>query len=300
MFRIFLCYDMRMLYVICGPTGSGKTEIAKVLSDKFNAPIINADAFQIYQDMNIGTAKIEKDDPYYGKHYLLDILSPEENFSVMEYQKLFRETVDKLSKEYKDIIVCGGTGLYIRASLFDYKFEEQQPDDVSDLEALDNEKLYQILLKLDENAAKTIHINNRKRVIRAISIARSSAHTKSETIDSQEHKMIYDDVRIMMISPNREALYQNINKRVDEMFEKGLVEEVKNLLNKYNLSRTAKAAIGYKEIIDALENNTDLEIAKELIKQRSRNYAKRQVTFFKHQLPVEMFETKEELLKAIK
>ena len=291
---------MRMLYVICGPTGSGKTEIAKVLSDRLNAPIINADAFQIYQDMNIGTAKISKDDPYYSKHYLLDIVSPEENFSVMEYQKLFRKTVEELSKEYKDIIVCGGTGLYIRASLYDYKFEEQEPDDVSDLEALDNEKLYQILLKLDENAAKNIHINNRKRVIRAISIARTSEHTKSETIDSQEHKMIYDDVRILMISPNRELLYENINKRVDEMFEKGLVEEVKNLLNRYNLSRTAKAAIGYKEVIDALNNNLDMASTKELIKQRSRNYAKRQVTFFKHQLPVEMFEAKEELLKAVK
>ncbi len=291
---------MRMLYVICGPTGSGKTEIAKVLSDRLTAPIINADAFQIYQDMNIGTAKISKNDPYYSKHYLLDIVSPEENFSVMEYQKLFRKTVEDLSKSYKDIIVCGGTGLYIRASLYDYKFEEQEPDDISDLEALDNEKLYQILLKLDENAAKTIHINNRKRVIRAISIARSSAHTKSETIDAQEHKIIYDDVRILMISPNRELLYENINKRVDDMFEKGLVKEVKNLLNRYNLSKTAKAAIGYKEVIDALNNNLDMASTKELIKQRSRNYAKRQVTFFKHQLPVEMFETKEELLKAIK
>ena len=291
---------MRMLYVICGPTGSGKTEIAKVLSDRLNAPIINADAFQIYQDMNIGTAKISKDDPYYSKHYLLDIVSPEENFSVMEYQKLFRKTVGELSKEYKDIIVCGGTGLYIRASLYDYKFEEQESDDVSDLEALDNEKLYQILLKLDENAAKNIHINNRKRVIRAISIARTSTHTKSETIDSQEHKMIYDDVRILMISPDRELLYENINKRVDKMFKKGLVEEVKNLLNRYNLSRTAKAAIGYKEVIDALNNNLDMASTKELIKQRSRNYAKRQVTFFKRQLPVEMFETKEELLKAVK
>ena len=289
-----------MLYVICGPTGSGKTEIAKVLSDRLNAPIINADAFQIYQDMNIGTAKISKDDPYYAKHYLLDIVSPEENFSVMEYQKLFRKTVSDLSKEYKDIIVCGGTGLYIRASLYDYKFEEQDPDDVSDLEALDNEKLYQILLKLDENAAKNIHVNNRKRVIRAISIARTSEHTKSETIDAQEHKMIYSNVRILMISPDRELLYNSINKRVDEMFEKGLVEEVKNLLNRYNLSRTAKAAIGYKEVIDALDNNLDMESAKELIKQRTRNYAKRQVTFFKHQLPVEIYETKEELLKAIK
>lgn len=296
----FLCYDRHMIYVICGPTGSGKTDIAKTLSDRFNAPIINADAFQIYRDMNIGTAKIDKDDPYYKKHYLLDLVSPNKDFSVMEYQKYFRQTIEDLSKKYQDIIVCGGTGLYIRASLYDYEFEEQEKDDVSDLEIMSNEELYEMLKKMDPKACENIHINNRKRVIRAISIARTSKHTKSESIDAQKHQMIYPDVRILMISPNREKLYENINKRVDIMFEKGLINEVKTLQNKYQLSRTAKAAIGYKEVIDALENNTDMNEAKELIKQRSRNYAKRQVTFFKHQLPVEIFETKEELLKAIK
>lgn len=296
----FLCYYRRMIYVICGPTGSGKTEIAEILSDYLNAPIINADAFQIYQDMNIGTAKISQQDAYYAKHYLLDIRTPDQDFSVMEYQKEFRAIVEKLSSQYKDLIVCGGTGLYIRASLYDYEFEEQEPDDVSDLEALDNETLYEMLKKLDSKACENIHINNRKRVIRAISIARNNKHTKTETIEAQSHVMIYPDVRVLMISPKRETLYENINKRVDIMFEKGLINEVKTLQKRYKLSRTAKAAIGYKEIIDALENNTDLEQAKELIKQRSRNYAKRQVTFFKHQLPVEIYETKEELLKAIK
>ena len=294
-----MCYDTRMIYVVCGPTGSGKTEIAKILSDKYHAPIINADAFQIYRDMDIGTAKIDKTDPYYGRHYLLDIKSPEEEFSVMEYQKLFRETIKELSKDNKDIIVCGGTGLYIRASVYDYEFEEQGEDDVSDLEEMSNEELYALLEKLDPESTKNIHMNNRKRVIRAISIARNNDHTKSEMINKQNHELIYPEIRFLMISPDREKLYQNLNKRVDMMFEQGLVEETKELLNKYHLSKTAKAAIGYKEIIDALENHTDLEDAKELIKQRTRNYAKRQVTFFKHQLPVEIFETKEELLKAL-
>ena len=295
----FLCYDRHMLYVICGPTGSGKTGIAKLLSDKLNAPIINADAFQIYQDMNIGTAKISKDDPYYLKHYLLDIITPDQDFSVMEYQRYFRQTVEELSKQYKDIIVCGGTGLYIRASLYDYEFEEQEKDDVSDLEKLSNEELYEMLKRLDPKACENIHMNNRKRVIRAISIARTSEHTKSESIDAQSHTMVYPDVRILMISPNREMLYEKINKRVDIMFEKGLINEVKTLQNKYKLSRTASAAIGYKEVIEGLQNNEDIEQIKDLIKQRTRNYAKRQVTFFKHQLPVEIYETKEELLKAI-
>lgn len=288
-----------MLYVICGPTGSGKTEIGKILSDRFNAPIVNADAFQVYKDMNIGTAKITIDDPYYKKHHLLDIITPEEDFSVMEYQKLFRNKIEELSKEYKDIIIVGGTGLYIRASVFDYYFPEEEKDDTSDLEKLTNEELYEMLKKLDNKATETIHMNNRKRVIRAISIARTSQLTKSENIDAQEHKLIYPDIRFLMISPDRNKLYENINKRVDQMFDNGLLEEVKSLQKSYKLSRTARAAIGYKEILDALENNTSIDGAKELIKQRTRNYAKRQVTYFKHQLPVEIYEDKESLLKAI-
>ena len=286
-----------MIYVICGPTGSGKTSAAKVLSDIYNAPIINADAFQIYQDMDIGTAKISKDDPYYKKHYLLDIKKPKESFSVMEYQTLFRKTVDELKKKYQNIIVCGGTGLYIRASLYDYIFNEEEPVDTSDLEELDNDGLYKILLEIDPESTKTIHKNNRKRVIRAIAFKCSQGIGKSESIDSQEHKLIYDDVKILMLNPNREALYENINQRVDEMFDLGLVEEVESLLEKYDLSITAKAAIGYKEVIDYLDNKLSLDDCKELIKKRTRNYAKRQVTFFKNQFELEMFDSKEQLLE---
>lgn len=284
-----------MIYIIVGPTGSGKTEIAKQFSDYFSAPIINADAFQIYRDMNIGTAKISKDDPYYKKHYLLDIKSPSDNFSVKEYQALFRETVEQLEKKYQNIIVCGGTGLYIRASIYDYTFNDEEEIDTSDLEELDNEKLYELLKILDPEAADKLHMNNRKRVMRAIAISRSGT-SKSENINSQEHKLIYKDVQILMINPNREKLYDSINKRVDKMFEKGLVNEVKSLLKKYELSTTAKAAIGYKEVIDYLEGKYSLDDCKELIKKRTRNYAKRQVTFFKNQFELEMFDTKQQLL----
>ena len=286
-----------MLYIVCGPTGSGKTGVAKRLADFYHAPIINADAFQIYQEMNIGTAKIDKDDPYYKLHYLLDIKKPSESFSVMEYQKLFRETVSELSKKYKDIIVCGGTGLYIRASIYDYVFKEEQEVDVSDLEEMDNDELYELLMKLDPESTKTIHKNNRKRVIRAIAFKRSEGISKSENISSQEHKLIYDEIKILMLNPDREILYDSINKRVDTMFEKGLVNEVKELLNKYQLSNTAKAAIGYKEVIDYLNGELSLEECKELIKKRTRNYAKRQVTFFKNQFELEMFDSKEQLLE---
>ncbi len=286
-----------MIYIVCGPTCSGKTSAAIALSDFYHAPIVNADAFQIYKHMDIGTAKISKDDPHYKDHYLLDIKEPNENFSVMEYQSLFRETIDELSKKHENIVVVGGTGLYIRASIYDYIFEEEEPVDISDLEELDNDTLYDMLLKVDPIAAEGIHKNNRKRVIRALMISRQGKMKKSENIASQEHKLIYDNIKILMINPPRDVLYENINQRVDEMIKDGLVEEVKNLLLNYDLSRTARAAIGYKEIIDYLDDKLSLDGAIELIKKRTRNYAKRQVTFFKNQFDLKMYESSEELVK---
>lgn len=286
-----------MIYIVCGPTCSGKTSAAIALSDFYHAPIVNADAFQIYKHMDIGTAKISKDDPHYKDHYLLDIKEPNENFSVMEYQSLFRKTLDELSKRYENIVVVGGTGLYIRASIYDYIFEEEEPVDISDLEELDNDTLYDMLLKADPVAAEGIHKNNRKRVIRALMISRQGKMKKSENIASQEHKLIYDNIKILMINPPRDVLYENINQRVDEMIKDGLVEEVKNLLLNYDLSRTARAAIGYKEIIDYLDDKLSLDAAIELIKKRTRNYAKRQVTFFKNQFDLKMYESSEELVK---
>ena len=288
-----------MLIVIVGPTGSGKTSLALTLSKKYSAPIINGDAFQIYQEMDIGTAKVEKDSEDYKKHYLLDIVKPNQSYSVKEYQEDFRKTYLELKKKYPTIIVCGGTGLYIRAALYDYVFEDEEEADVSDLEELSNEELYEMLKQVDIKATETIHMNNRKRVIRALQIARTHESNKSESIDKQEHALFFknEDVRFYFINPNRSELYENINARVDQMFDNGLLDEVKGLLNKYDLSLTAKAAIGYKEVIDYLEGKCTLEECKELIKKRTRNYAKRQVTFFKHQLPCQEFTSKEELLK---
>ena len=287
-----------MLLVIVGPTSSGKTSVALKLADFYHAPIVNADAFQIYSEMDIGTAKIERASEDYKKHYLLDIVKPNQSYSVKEYQDDFRKVYAELKKQYQNIIICGGTGLYIKAALYDYTFEDEEEADVSDLEKLSNEELADILNKLDPKAFETIHMNNRKRVIRAIQIARTHDMNKSDSIDKQEHKLIVDDeVKFLFLNPDRKALYENINKRVDIMFEQGLLDEVKGLLNKYELSRTAKAAIGYKEVIDYLEGKYSLEDCKELIKKRTRNYAKRQVTFFKHQLPCLEFTNKEDLLK---
>ena len=182
-----------MLIVIVGPTGSGKTSLALTLAKEYNAPIINGDAFQIYQEMDIGTAKVERDSEDYKKHYLLDIVKPSQTYSVKEYQEDFRKTYLELKKKYPTIIVCGGTGLYIRAALYDYVFEDEEEVDISDLEEMSNEELYDLLKQVDMKATETIHMNNRKRVIRALQIARTHKTNKSENIDQQEHKFFFKD-----------------------------------------------------------------------------------------------------------
>lgn len=288
-----------MLIVIVGPTGCGKTEIALKLAEFYHAPIINADAFQIYEGMDIGTAKVARDTEDYKRHSLLDIVTPNQTYSVKQYQEDFRKQYLEYKKSYDNIIVCGGTGLYIKAALYDYQFEDEEEVDISDLEEMSNEELYELLKKLDPKATETIHMNNRKRVIRAIQIARTHDVNKSEGIDKQEHELYFKDetVKFYFLNPNRDELYAKINARVDLMMNNGLVDEVRYLLKQYDLSLTAKAAIGYKEVIEYLDGKYSLEECVELIKKRTRNYAKRQVTFFKHQLPFIEFNNKEALLK---
>ena len=289
-----------MIYVICGPTGSGKTDVALKVADLLDAPIVNADAFQIYKDMNIGTNKLSVDSPYYKRHYLLDIKTPEETYSVRDYQIDFRRVVDELSKSYKDIVVCGGTGLYIKAAIYDYQFlDEEESEPQENYDGYTNEKLYEKLISLDKEAAQNIHVNNRKRIIRALDLISRNGVKKSDVINSQEHLPLYE-AKFLFLNPDRDKLYEAINARVDSMIASGLVEEVKMLKAKYNLSLTSKQAIGYKEILDYLDNKTSLLEAIELIKKRTRNYAKRQVTFFKNQFKTELFSAKEALFDWVK
>ena len=290
-----------MIYVVIGPTCSGKTSLAISISErKNNCPIINGDAFQIYQGMDVGTSKIAKTNQAYDRHYLLDIVSPEETFSVMEYQKVARKCLDGLLQSNKDVVIVGGTGLYIKALLYDYEFKEEEQVEDLDLENLSNHELHLLLEKMDKVEASKIHENNRKRMLRAISMMRKNDYVKSEFIASQEHKIIYPDVKIFFLSPNREELYENINKRVLEMMDNGLVEEVKGLLDKYNLSLTARQGIGYKEVISYLNNEINMEECISLIQKRTRNYAKRQITFFKHQFgDLKTYDNKDQVLEDL-
>ena len=289
-----------MIYVIIGPTCSGKTKAANELIDYLNCEAINFDAFQIYKDMDIGTSKLDKKDPHYSKYKLLDIVSPDKSFSVMEYQELARKAINDSLKNHKDIVLVGGTGLYVKATLYDYVFDKEEQVEYEDLEKMSNEELFTLLEKLDKDATNKIHVNNRKRLIRAISMIRNTGITKSERIASQEHKLIYDDVKFLYISPNRDELYENINKRVLEMIDQGLVEEVKKLKEKYHFSITATQGIGYKEILDFLQGNCSIEEAIALIQKRTRNYAKRQVTFFKNQFEYIEFKSADELIAYVK
>ena len=289
-----------MIYVVVGPTASGKTDAAIEISRRKNAPIINGDAFQIYKDMDVGTNKISKDDPLYDRHYLLDIASPEETFSVKQYQDIARKTLNDLLEKYDDVVIVGGTGLYIKALLYDYEFPEEESKDDREYENLSNEELHKILEKLDKKEAEKIHANNRKRVIRAINLINRNNESKTEMLAKQEHKPIYKNIKVMFITPNRDILYDNINLRTKKLLDNGLVDEVKHLLEKYDLSLTARQGIGYKEVIDYLDGKLTLKECEELIAKRTRNYAKRQVTFFKHQFDdIETYESKEKLLENI-
>lgn len=272
-----------MIYVIVGPTGSGKSDLAHLLAVIFNAPIINGDAFQIYKDMNIGTNKVSNKDPIYSIYHMLDIISPDKTFSVKEYQELARKELDTLLKNNEDVIIVGGTGLYIKALLYDYDFSDEITSIDEDLTSLTNHELFLLLEKLDKKESEKIHENNRKRLLRAISMIRHNGKSKTSIIESQKHSLIYKDVKIIYLKPDRKLLYENINSRVEKMFASGLLEEVKSLLEKYDLSMTARAGIGYKEVISYLNNEITFEECVALIQKRTRNYAKRQETFFSHQ-----------------
>lgn len=289
-----------MIIVICGPTASGKSKLAIRIANDFNGEIINGDAFQVYKELLIGTAKPTSDELKLAPHHLFDFVDPTINYSVVEYQDEARRKINELLNKGKLVIIVGGTGLYQKATLYDYDFKVNKEVDLSDLDKLTNDELYQYLVNLDYEASLKIHPNNRKRVLRAIAIIRETGMKKSAIEDMQEHKIIYDDVFFVGLNMDREELYNRINKRVDQMFEEGLLEEVSSLYQKYDFENNAFKGIGYKEFVPYFQNQQSLEETKELIKKNTRNYAKRQFTFFKHQMPTIWVDSHDEAYEFVK
>lgn len=286
----------KKIFVVVGPTACGKTELAHYIFNKTKYPLFNVDAYQVYKDMNIGTAKIKEDDPYYNKYHLLSYVTPDEEFNIFKYQKDFRLEFDKVIKENDGAILVGGSGLYIKSSLYDYDFSKDDKNIKIDFSNYSNEELYKKIQELDEKALENIHINNRRRLIRCLEIALNNNKNKTEIINNQKHELFYKDFDFyfIFINPNREELYLNINKRCENMFNNGLIDEVKNLLNNYQLTTPALMAAGYLETYKYLNNEITLIDAIESSKKRTRNLAKRQITFFKHQLPCIEFKSIEE------
>lgn len=277
----------------------GKSETALEVAKVFNAEIINGDAFQCYKEMDIGVAKPPKEYFEQVPHHLFSFINVDQDYSIADYQKNLRNKIDEILSKGKNVIIVGGSGLYIRSALYDYTFSEEPKIDMSKYEKLTNEELHDELKKIDPEQAKIIHLNNRKRVLRAIEIFLAEGKTKSEIIDSQEHKLVYD-AKFFVRDMERDELYSLINKRVDIMVNNGLLNEVRNLVSKYGASCKSLQAIGYKELIPALSGKCSVSEAIELVKKNSRNYAKRQVTFIKHQFPVIFYKNTEDLLEILK
>lgn len=266
-----------MIIVVLGPTCSGKSDLAERISLDLNAKIVNFDAFQVYKELDKGTAKPSKELLDSNRYFLYDFVSITEDFDVSKYQKIARKFI--LDHKDENLVFVGGTGLYIKSVLYDYKFleEEKMPDDF--MKNVENEKLYENLLKIDENDAKKIGPNNRKRLLRALYIYEKHGRNKSEINEGGASKLLYDDVIFIGIDVNRAELYENIEKRTEKMFENGLAKEARDLFNKYPHDLRALQAIGYKEFL----NSESDEMVKNEIILNTKHYAKRQMTFFKHQ-----------------
>lgn len=263
-----------MILCIVGPTGVGKTKLSIELAKRYNGIVVNADSMQVYKELNIGTAKVTENEKENIKHFLFDIKEPTEMYTVYDYQKDLRNIID--NNKDKNIIIVGGTGLYIKAGLYNYVFETENDNNTYD--NLTNEELYNLVLIKDPNTS--IHINNRKRMIRFLN--------KKETVKDKD-KLLYN-VKFIGLTTSREILYDRINKRVDDMIKNGLIEEVKSLYDKNIRSKAIMTGIGYKELYDYFDGNISLEDAINLIKQRSRHYAKRQYTWFNNQMDIKWFD----------
>ena len=289
---------MEKVLVIVGPTAVGKTSFGIKCANSFDGEIISGDSIQIYKGLDIGSGKASKEELASAVHHLIDIKEADESYSVKEFQSLCREYIDDISKRNKLPIIVGGTGLYIKASLYDYKFMDEEVEDY-DYPELSNEQLYEKLKQIDPKALEKIHVNNRRRLLRAINIYEKHNQSMSEIKDEQEHKPIYDCL-IIGLTDERDKIYSNISKRVDKMVEDGLIDEIKTLLDKgIGFDNQCMKAIGYKEFEEYFKGSKTLEECVEMVKTNSRRFAKRQYTFFNNQLNVEWYTDTKQALKRI-
>lgn len=274
-----------MILAIIGPTAVGKTKLSIELAKKYNAIIINCDAMQVYQGLDIGTAKATLEEQEGIPHELLDFVPVTQNYTVYDYQKDARKLLEKY--QGRNIIFVGGTGLYLKSALYDYRFYEETTTNSYD--NLTNEELYNLALAKDKNM--NIHPNNRKRLVRFLN---------KKVQEYVEPKPLYN-FKIIGLTTSRDIIYDKINKRVDVMFQSGLLTEVKSFYDQGIHSKALETGIGYKELYQYFDNKITIDEAKDLIKKNSRHYAKRQYTFFNHQLDVKWFNTNyEDFSKTIK
>ncbi|WP_040205140.1 tRNA (adenosine(37)-N6)-dimethylallyltransferase MiaA [Neobacillus jeddahensis] len=283
------------LLVIIGPTAVGKTKLSIEMAKRYNGEIISGDSMQIYRGMDIGTAKVTKDEMEGIPHHLIDIKEPAENFSVAEFQLLVRKKINEIAQKGKLPIIVGGTGLYIQSVIYDYQFSDVPGDEVfrQELEervkVIGNEALHQELIEVDPESAAHIHPNNVRRVIRALEIVKLTGKTMQEYQRTQLPELLYNTA-LVGLTMEREMLYNRINTRVELMVAEGLLDEVKGLYQQDLRDCQSIQAIGYKEIYAYLDGRVTWSEAVDQLKQNSRRYAKRQLTWFRNKMDVEWFE----------
>ena len=270
-----------MIIVILGPTGVGKTKMSVELAKRLHGEVINADSTQVYRGLNIATAKVTENEKENIPHHLFDIKDISENYTVFDYQRDARLVLEKIKQEGKTPIIVGGTGLYIKALLYDYDFKEENNN--YDFNNYTTEELYNKALEIDPSM--DIHQNNRQRLERFISYYLNNNAIKGK---EKTDKLLYDTLFIGLTC-DREVLYERLNKRVDQMVKEGLLDEALNLFKSNIRTKAVMTPIGYKELFPYFEGTETLEKSLDLIKQKTRNYAKRQYTWFNHQVPVKWF-----------
>ena len=274
--------------VIVGPTASGKTALSIELAKKIDGEIVSCDSMQIYKDMNIGSAKPTIDEMQGIKHYMIDIVPPDERYSVAEYKKQAEQAIEEILQKGKTPIVIGGTGLYANSLIYgieysNIKLDEEYRKQLEKIASSEDglQKLYDEAIRIDSEAMKIISKNDKKRIIRVLEIDHSTGKTKTELeIESRKNGVKYD-YKVFAIDMDREILYDRINRRVDIMIENGLIKEVEGLLVKYKQFPTSMQGLGYKEVVEYFDGKLTREEMIEKIKQESRRYAKRQLTWFR-------------------